>query len=202
MARTRDADALEAANFNATLKRLGGESSCVAVEEMGHWACGWVQYILVKPTARAKLRIARDIKTKLEDYPVVCEETFSEEENNRFMEWAKSELGKHEGWENAVYEAQRNHNSGVGDSTAESEIIETARVALSFAGKLRKALAAGLEEDTLTGAAIEALTVLVSVIDDGARAYHDAKDHHRANRTSELAARIDGLRKQLETESH
>lgn len=75
--RNRDSDPLTESNFRSALKLLEGESENVQIFEYGHWACGWVKYIGVKEnTPQAK--IASDLLDKLEAYPVVDEQDWSE----------------------------------------------------------------------------------------------------------------------------
>jgi hypothetical protein len=79
---SRDSDALERSNFACMLRELGGESETVIVVEESHWAVGWVQWIALHETDAAALAVADRIKGKLEDYPVVDEEHFSDLEWN------------------------------------------------------------------------------------------------------------------------
>jgi len=95
LGRSRDSDALERANFDAGLKAIGGEKvsedkedpndpgsalSLVRIVRENHWAVGWVEWIAIHESATEQLQIADDIKTSLEDYPVVSEELWSEYE--------------------------------------------------------------------------------------------------------------------------
>jgi hypothetical protein len=75
---SRDSDALEASNFRSMLKALGGESETVLVVRESHWAVGWVEWIAIHETDDKALAAADEIKTALEDYPVVDEDDFSE----------------------------------------------------------------------------------------------------------------------------
>jgi hypothetical protein len=130
LGRHRDSDALEEANFRALLKALGGESAAAVIERETHWAVGWVEFILIDPTDAVRLGIADDIKSGLEDYPVVDDEIFSQVEHDRFWSWAESELGGHEKWAAAVDELDRNGNYFIGDESSEWALIETARTVL------------------------------------------------------------------------
>lgn len=51
-----------------------------AVESMGHWAVGWVEYLLVRPGSSAERR-ALEWAEKLDNYPIADEEHCSE------LEW-------------------------------------------------------------------------------------------------------------------
>lgn len=96
-ARTRDSEVLEQSNFDVTLRELGGESDPeVVVAGTNHWAVGWVDRILVHKDAYDKLRILDAIAEKLEDYPVLDEEDFSEREwkerEDSFESWGRKEI--------------------------------------------------------------------------------------------------------------
>ena len=84
--KTRDADCLERANFDAFLKALGGESKSVQLHSFNHWACGYFDIILISPRAKAKLKIAEAIEAELANYPIVDEELFSRYESEEQWE--------------------------------------------------------------------------------------------------------------------
>jgi len=83
--RNRDSDALTESNFRCCLKALGGESDTVEVHRFGHWACGWLEIIIVQPGSDAE-RIANEIESSLADYPVLDDMDFSELENEQANE--------------------------------------------------------------------------------------------------------------------
>lgn len=89
--KTRDSEALERSNFRAMLESLGGNgtegakgshsiSDDVAIEEANHWACGWIQYLIINPNNKDLVAIATKQLERLENYPVLDEEDFSREE--------------------------------------------------------------------------------------------------------------------------
>lgn len=100
LGRHRDSDALSRANFDAALKAIGGEQSrdsddgeevlpLVLVVEESHWAVGWVQWIAIHESATDALAKAQAIVEKLDRYPVVDEELWSEYETDEANEvWA------------------------------------------------------------------------------------------------------------------
>lgn len=73
----RDSDALDRSNWTAItddmFTRFGDD---VAIERMNHWAVGWVEYLLVKPSTPA-VDAALTWKAKLADYPVADEDAYS-----------------------------------------------------------------------------------------------------------------------------
>jgi hypothetical protein len=78
-------DTLSKANFDATLKALGGESRSVEIHYFNHWATGF-ELILINPRAHKKVKIATDIENALENYPVVDDELFSQYESDQQWE--------------------------------------------------------------------------------------------------------------------
>lgn len=78
--RSRVSDILEECNFEVALDMLGGEGENVRVERYGHWACGWIEEIYVRPETE-EYNIACKIEKSLEDYPILDEEKFSEMES-------------------------------------------------------------------------------------------------------------------------
>lgn len=75
---SRDSDALERSNFETMLKDLGGESETVQVVEESHWAVGWVQWIAIHQDDEKALAIADENKGRLEDYPSLNDDRWSE----------------------------------------------------------------------------------------------------------------------------
>lgn len=84
LTRNRDSDCLTESNWECALEMLGGESDTVKIDRFGHWACGWWEALSVKETSdgeskRCKeFKIACEINDALSNYPVLCEEHFSE----------------------------------------------------------------------------------------------------------------------------
>ena len=89
--RSRDSDILEESNFATMLDMLGGESDDVFIYHVGHWACGWIEEILINPDNQDMVKIAQDIEKQLDDYPILNEDDYSERESQDQIET----------WENA-----------------------------------------------------------------------------------------------------
>ena len=89
---TRDSDVLTRANFIAALEVLGGEGKDVKVVSFNHWACGWLEIILVNPTNEALIKEVDDIEACLADYPILDESKWSEMEWEAHCEWADQEI--------------------------------------------------------------------------------------------------------------
>lgn len=83
ISRHRDSDCLSRANYDATKEILGaieGADEFLSEERSNHWAVGWVDYLIIDPSWDAGVRKAGEIRSELEDYPVVDEEKWSEYE--------------------------------------------------------------------------------------------------------------------------
>ena len=80
LTRSRDSDELTESNFRSALRKLGGESENVSIDHFGHWACGWWESLSVRAGSPEHEK-AKVIADKLEDYPVVDEDDFSELES-------------------------------------------------------------------------------------------------------------------------
>lgn len=91
----RDSDALQRSNFRCFAKDLKalpevkewqGEWCPVRIERSSHWACGWVDYLVIDPACTSAVARAEELRAALEDYPVLNEHDFSQEENDEANE--------------------------------------------------------------------------------------------------------------------
>lgn len=73
----RDSRILEESNFDAALQMLGGESEAVEVHRFNHWACGWLEIIIVDPES-PQAGIVDRMARSLEDYPLLDEDDYSQ----------------------------------------------------------------------------------------------------------------------------
>ena len=85
----RDSDCLSRSNYRSFIKILGGKGtegnkgSCeinenLRIEESTHWACGWLQYLIINPAAVELIAVAEETLSRIDDYPVLDESDFSE----------------------------------------------------------------------------------------------------------------------------
>lgn len=88
----RDSEALAQSNFAAAVAMLeevepeDAEEPNYEVCSFGHWACGWIEIIIVRPGSKAQ-EVAEEIEKSLEDYPVLDEDDHSQRE---WEEWEES----------------------------------------------------------------------------------------------------------------
>jgi hypothetical protein len=85
-AETRDSDALERSNFRQALAAFEAEGVEVSIDHFGHWAVGWIDYLTV-PITTTSIRILADLAARIESYPVLNDEDFSE------LEWEDNHPG-------------------------------------------------------------------------------------------------------------
>ena len=86
-AQTRDSNALDRSNFIAARLRLleaagqdksGEDTSPVYEWRAGHWACGWVEYLMLRADApEGVLREAEAIERELREYPALDEDLWA-----------------------------------------------------------------------------------------------------------------------------
>lgn len=80
LGRHRDSDALSLSNFYTALDALGGVSSTIQIVCERHWAVGWVKWIAIHQDDRRALAIADELQAKLNAYPVLDEEDYTNRE--------------------------------------------------------------------------------------------------------------------------
>lgn len=89
--RNRDSDALARSNWRVAEKSFEAlDPSGVdhEVHRFGHWACGWLELIIVRPDTPCA-KEAGDMEAALADYPILDEHDCSEEEQTEANEtWA------------------------------------------------------------------------------------------------------------------
>lgn len=90
----RDSGIRDLSNFRSLLRTLGGEGEHVEVHRFGHWACGWLEIIIVDPQAPEKLLTdLGGCVCALADYPILNESDFSEmEEESCEKIWNESSI--------------------------------------------------------------------------------------------------------------
>jgi len=90
----RDSDTLQRANHDAfvnALQELDPDEATWATEKFGHFAVGWVIYLLVEPGSPAEAK-ARELLAKLEDYPVLDEEIWAAYELEEEDQWLDDQI--------------------------------------------------------------------------------------------------------------
>ena len=97
LGRNRDSNLIDQSNFGAALKMLGGESETVIVHRASHWACGWVEVILIHENDDAHLRIGNDIHKSLAEWPILDDEDHAAREAEAIAEELNT-IRKHPDW--------------------------------------------------------------------------------------------------------
>lgn len=95
LGQNRDSDALTRANFDSAVEALkaipepegwGEDQNPWEIVREGHWAVGWVEWITIHQDATQHLEAANEMAGALSDYPVLCDERFSEYEETEAQE--------------------------------------------------------------------------------------------------------------------
>lgn len=95
----RDADALTRSNFHIAcrdLEMLDPEGEDHEVHRFGHWACGWLEIIIVRPDTRCA-EDAKETESALNNYAVLDDEDFCLEEESE----------ANEAWKNCYSDRER-----------------------------------------------------------------------------------------------
>lgn len=98
IAQTRDSYLLERNNFAEVKKHIeskkfeivGDVEDCkqdnaFLLASFGHWACGWIESIMVHESNELGLMLADEIKAQLEDYPIFNDDSYYTAEND--LQW-------------------------------------------------------------------------------------------------------------------
>lgn len=115
--RTRNSDLLEESNWYGFVERLSpvegveniesSDPSPAEIHRFGHWALGWFEIILVQPESEEE-KIAEELYRKLEDYPVLDDEDYSQRCFDAAVDYWQdlSEEEKAEEWEKSGEEPE------------------------------------------------------------------------------------------------
>lgn len=87
---SRDSDALERSNWRIQWEALkplqadcqddDGDGQSPLIVRESHWAVGWVEWVAIHESNEAALRAADKLAERLEGYPILSEDDFSNEE--------------------------------------------------------------------------------------------------------------------------
>lgn len=78
--RNRDSNLMVNSNWDEILGMIDYKSDedDVVIECSGHWACGWIEVLLIKHTNLEKVKIAKNIIKELNHYPLLDESDYYE----------------------------------------------------------------------------------------------------------------------------
>lgn len=141
LGQSRDSDPLERSNFRVALSLLreaespegviGDEegTASVRVAHERHFLCGWVETILVHESDEAALRAADDLAGRLQEYPILDEEDWSNLEHETAQEvWSSlsvRERGEYCGrFGISLFAARRDTLPGWNEYEGTSELIQ------------------------------------------------------------------------------
>jgi len=90
LGQNRDSDILSKSNFQVALERLGGESNTVQIHSFNHWACGWIELILINPINEDAVYEANKMLSEINRYPVLDDSHYSKLEYDTTNEYWQS----------------------------------------------------------------------------------------------------------------
>ena len=77
LGQNRDSDTVTRSNFAVALQQLqqfdDQEEESYQVIRDGHWACGWIEYILIHASNSEAVKTGERIKQKIDSYPILDE---------------------------------------------------------------------------------------------------------------------------------
>ena len=53
----------------------------------GHWACGWIEYLMIDASDVAKVALGNEMEQELADYPILNEDDYSTRQMNAMFEY-------------------------------------------------------------------------------------------------------------------
>lgn len=83
ISRNRDSDILGESNWHTVVKLIEAadpDGEHHETHSFGHWACGWIEILIIDPDHDAAMAVAGEIVCALAGYPVLDEEDYSERE--------------------------------------------------------------------------------------------------------------------------
>lgn len=75
---------LDECNFNVFLERLGGLSETVKKHRVGFSGDGWYEFIAINESDIQAIEKAREMLSKIKDYPILDEDKFNEAEETYY----------------------------------------------------------------------------------------------------------------------
>ena len=109
--RTRDSSIMENSNYELILEELtdlaeqfdklrGDDEPFVYDFRAGHWACGWVEEIIIRQDAPKQIiDRAKEVQAALSDYPVYSDDDYSERQwDEMFRYWNDIDIKERVEW--------------------------------------------------------------------------------------------------------
>lgn len=116
LSKTRDADLIEESNFEVALKvlgEIGGEGKDYAIFRQSHWACGWLETIIINPKSETLVEKAVEMENDLEEYALLDDGDYSEREYNAYCEARDSEVDDEVSGDEIDAEIEENFNGAL-----------------------------------------------------------------------------------------
>lgn len=98
--RVRDSDLLEQSNFDAALRKVGGERPPnVVIAHSSHWIYGWVDQLLIHKDDTDAMEKGRDVIASLRKYPILDEDDYDRRKAEQRENYRNDILANPELWD-------------------------------------------------------------------------------------------------------
>ena len=95
---TRDSYILDVSNYETIKAELESQfeidGELIIVANFGHWACGWIESIMIHETHIKALQFADEVKEALNNYPVYDDEDYSKREYDLIYDYVTDYIVK------------------------------------------------------------------------------------------------------------
>lgn len=98
VSQNRDSDILEKSNFQVVTKEILAKASHkeTKIHSFDHWACGWVEHLLIHPEDEAAIEAGEEWESRLKEVAYANDEHYSNMQSEAYQshweDWAKKEF--------------------------------------------------------------------------------------------------------------
>ena len=85
LGRNRDSSLLANSNWDCAIQMFEDAELDYDITHVGHWACGWIEYLSVDINDKEAFKMGEEIEASLANYPVLSEEDLCEREYEDFI---------------------------------------------------------------------------------------------------------------------
>ena len=86
LGRNRDSSMVANSNWDTAVKMFDDAELDYDITSVGHWACGWIEYLSVDINDKGSYKLAEEIEASLADYPLLDDEDHSRREHEDAMD--------------------------------------------------------------------------------------------------------------------
>lgn len=132
LARNRDSSIATNCNWDSAKSMFDDAELDYTITHVGHWLCGWVEYLSVSRNDSEAFKMGEEIDASLSDYPILDEEELCRREHEDFIEVIEMvydddyNVGEdYEDWEElAYYLNEHGYYHHEGSSPSDEQVLE------------------------------------------------------------------------------